>query len=121
MHDSGKRQQFTTGAVRDTADGKPRPDLCSPFALERRGAWMALGAKKYSERNWERGMPLSRFGASLARHLMKYQQGDRSEDHLAAICFNADAIMHGEEMIRRGVWPADLDDRPKYTASRRKA
>lgn len=114
MHDSGKRQAFWTGAVRDTAEGKARPDLCSPFAEERRGTWMALGARKYSERNWEKGMPLSRFLASLCRHVMKLKQGDRSEDHAAAICFNAEAIMHGEEMIRRGLWPKEFDDLPTY-------
>jgi hypothetical protein len=114
MHDSGHREAFATGAVRDAAEDKPRPDLCSPFAEERRGAWLALGARKYSERNWERGMPLSRFAASLRRHMMKFQQGDASEDHLAAICFNAEGIMHGQEMIRRGLWPAEFDDLPNY-------
>ena len=116
MHDSGKRQEFATGAVRDTADNKPRPDLCSPFAEERRGEWLRLGAKKYKVRNWESGMPFSRFLESLCRHVMKYRQGDRSEDHLAAICFNAEAIMHGEEMVKRNVWPKELDDLPDYNA-----
>jgi hypothetical protein len=35
MQDSGKREAFESGAVRDTAEGKPRPDLISPFAAER--------------------------------------------------------------------------------------
>jgi len=34
MHDSGKRQQFEGGAVRDTADGKPQYNLISPFVWE---------------------------------------------------------------------------------------
>lgn len=116
MHDSGNRQSFSTGAVRDTADDKPRPDLFSPFAEERVGQWLRLGAVKYSERNWEKGIPNSRCFASLRRHVMRYQQGDRSEDHLAAIIFNAMAIIHNEEMIRRGVLPAELDDMPEYRA-----
>lgn len=115
MHDSGKRQEFNSGAVRDTADDKPRPDLTSPFAEDRRGAWMLAGARKYAERNWEKGMPNSRYMASLMRHVMRYRQGDRSEDHLAAICFNAEAIMHNEEMIKRGLLPPELDDMPDYT------
>jgi len=45
---------------------------------------------------------------------MRYQQGDKSEDHLAAVMFNAMAIIHNEEMIRRGVLPAELDDMPNY-------
>jgi len=116
MHDSGKRQAFATGAERDTADDKPRPDLFSPFALERVGDWLALGAKKYSERNWEKGMPFSRVTASLVRHVVRWQQGDWSEDHLAAICFNAQALMHYQAMIQRGVLPRALDDMPIYSA-----
>lgn len=37
MNDSGKRETFATGAVRDSAEGKPRADLFSPFAMERIG------------------------------------------------------------------------------------
>ena len=114
MHDSGNRESFSTGAVRDTASDKPRPDLFSPFAEERVGHWLRLGAVKYAERNWERGIPNSRCFASLRRHVMRYQQGNKSEDHLAAIIFNAMAIIHNQEMIRRGVLPAELDDMPDY-------
>lgn len=116
MHDSGKRQSFSTGAVRDMADDKPRPDLFSPFAEERVGEWLRLGAEKYTEHNWAKGIPNSRCFASLRRHAMRFQQGDRSEDHLAAIIFNAMAITHNEEMIRRGILPKELDDMPVYQA-----
>ncbi len=114
MHDSGSRQSFSSGAVRDTAEDKPRPDLISPFAEERVGHWLRLGALKYSERNWEAGIPNSRCLASLRRHIMRYQQGDRDEDHLAAVIFNAMAMIHNEEMIARGWLPAELDDMPPY-------
>lgn len=114
MHDSGTREHFGSGAVRDTAEGKPRPDLTSPFAEERRGAWIGKGAKKYSENNWQKGMPQSRFWASLRRHVIAYQQGDRSEDHLAAICFNAEGIMHFEELVKRGKCDPAILDMPTY-------
>lgn len=114
MHDSGKRQEFTTGAMRDTADDKPRPDLISPFAEERLGEWLRKGAVKYAERNWEKGMPMSRCVASMCRHVMKYRQGMRDEDHLAAILFNAMALIHYEELIGRGILPKELDDLPRY-------
>jgi hypothetical protein len=114
MHDSGNRQLFASGAVRDSADDKPRPDLVSPFAMERLGEWLRLGAQKYKERNWEAGIPISRCVASLSRHLMKYQQGARDEDHMAAVMCNAMFVIHLEEMIRRGVLPADLLDMPTY-------
>ena len=32
VQDSGKRQDFGTGSVRDTNEGKPRYDLISPIA-----------------------------------------------------------------------------------------
>ena len=111
---SGSEEKFATGAVRDTATDKPRPDLRSPFAAERCGVWMGLGAKRYSERNWELGIKFSRVFASLCRHVMKYQQGLKDEDHLAAIVFNAEALMHYEVMIERGVLPPELNDMPNY-------
>ena len=118
---SGSCQTFGANlAVRDTADDKPRPDLISPFAEERQGHWLRMGAKRYAERNWEKGMPFSRCIASLKRHVMKYQQGKRDEDHLAAIMFNAMALIHYEEMIERGVLPAELNDMPNYQPATRK-
>jgi hypothetical protein len=45
---------------------------------------------------------------------MRYQQGKRDEDHLAAIMFNAMALIHYEEMIERGRLPAELNDMPDY-------
>jgi hypothetical protein len=114
MKDSGKRQDFNTGAVRDKADDKPRPDLVSPFAELREGQWMYEGSVKYADRNWEKGMPISRCIASLQRHLMQYKMGLNDEDHMAAIRCNAGFIMHYEEMIKRGLLPKELDDMPKY-------
>ncbi len=114
MKDSGKRQEFESGAVRDTADGKPRPDLQSPYAQERIGHWLRLGAEKYAERNWEQGMSFSRCIASLERHLVAFKMGKYDEDHLAAIAVNAQFLMHYEEMIDLGVLPDTLDDMPHY-------
>ncbi|MFN3323407.1 MAG: dATP/dGTP diphosphohydrolase domain-containing protein [Bryobacteraceae bacterium] len=109
LKDSGDRREFPTGAVRDMASDKERPDLISPFALRRVGRWLGMGAKKYGERNWEKGMPLSVFYASLIRHALKWAMGWRDEDHMAAVIFNAQAIIHFEETGR-----ADLDDMPHY-------
>jgi hypothetical protein len=115
MEDSGKRELFVTGAVRDSDENKPRPDLISPFAMERLAEWLRLGATKYSERNWEQGIPLSRCTASLYRHLLKFQQGRTDEDHVAAILCNAMFIAHTQEMVKRGVLPELLLDMPNYS------
>lgn len=112
MHDSGERQSFTTGAVRDTGKGKGRFDLLSPFAAFRRAKWVELGAEKYTDRNWEKGIPVSRCLCSAIRHLTMYSLGCRREDHLAAASFNIEAIMHFE-----AVFPRDnkaIHDMPDY-------
>lgn len=114
MHDSNKRQQFNSGAVRDTADGKSRIDLISPYAQWRAGEWLREGAEKYSERNWEQGMPISRCIASMERHIQEFKMGKTNEDHLAAIIVNGQFIIHYERMIELGLLPKELDDLPKY-------
>ncbi len=115
MEDSGARQTFSTGAVRDSDEGKSRPDLVSPFALERIGNWLALGAEKYSKNNWQRGMDFSRVLASLERHLMRYKQRDTREDNLAAVATNSLFLLHYEEGIKRGFLPEELNDLPDYS------
>jgi dATP/dGTP diphosphohydrolase len=110
VKDSGARQQFETGAKRDTQTDKPRYDLISPFALKRVADLYAKGAIKYDEHNWTKGMPFSRFFASLMRHAMQFAQGDKTEDHLAAVIFNALSIIHFQEVGR-----TELDDMFDWT------
>ena len=114
MQDFGNRETFTTGAVRDSQEGKSRADLISPFSLDRVGHWMAAGAKKYGTHNWQKGMNFSRVTASLFRHLLAFLKRDDSEDHLAAIIANSSFLIHFEEVIKRGLLPESLDDLPKY-------
>lgn len=111
---SVESQNFETGAKRDSQNDKPRPDLISPFMEERVGDWLKLGVIHYGEHNWSRGIPMSRCLASLNRHLMKFKQGAKDEDHLSAIVFNAMCLIHYEEMIKRGWLPKELDDLVKY-------
>lgn len=95
--DSGNRQEFETGMVRDTQDGKPRYDLMPTEAMKRLADLYARGAEKYGDNNWQLGQPFSRVYASLFRHLMQWREGDRSEDHMAAVAWNAFAIMYYEQ------------------------
>jgi len=92
--DSGAREEFDSGARRDTQDGKPRYDLIPPGPLKRLAELYARGAEKYDEHNWTKGMPISRYLASLMRHPEQYREGDTEEDHLAAVVWNAMAIMY---------------------------
>lgn len=101
--DSGLgRRTWSTGSRRDTSVGKPRPDLISPHAIKRLGELLGRGAAKYGERNWEKGQPVSVIIESAYRHLMYYMLGERDEDHLAAIMFNIQAVIHFEELAKRG-------------------
>jgi hypothetical protein len=154
LHDSGKREDFDTGAVRDASEGKASFELISPFVLEalifdtyvsqkmpgmlqhsmkrffqflqygdynqlelalryamvgrgeygvdspdtaigRLAAHCAAGAKKYSDRNWEKGMPFSRVVDSALRHAYKLAHDeDDGEDHFAAYVWNLMALIH---------------------------
>jgi hypothetical protein len=119
VKDSGKRQTFDSGAVRDTATDKPRPDLLSPFFLDRLGHHMRKGAEKYEEWNWAKGIPNSRCYESLMRHLMQFAQGKVDEDHLAAAAFNIMVIVHNQEVRLNGAVlitsdERDLCDMPKF-------
>lgn len=103
-------EQFAGGAVRDSQEDKPRPDLISPFFKERLGDWLRLGAIRYGEHNWTRGIPMSRVVASLERHLMKFQQGLLDEDHLSAMAANSMFLLDFDERIKRGLLSPEFDD-----------
>jgi len=95
--DSGEREDFPSGMKRDSQDDKPRYDLIPTGPLRRLADLYARGAVKYDENNWRKGQPYSRAYASLFRHMMAWRDGDATEDHLAAVCFNAMAIMYYED------------------------
>jgi hypothetical protein len=114
LKDSGQREQFPTGAIREPNLGRGRYDLISPIALKALAIHYERGASKYSDRNWESGLPLSRHLNSAMRHLQNYLEGDRTEDHLSACAWNCFCITHVFEMIGRGMLPPDLDDLPNY-------
>lgn len=108
--DSGIREQFSTGSVRDTRVGKGRYDLITPIGLRRLAQLYERGAIKYGDNNWQKGQPVSRFVDSAIRHMFNYLEGDKSEDHLAACAWNCFAVMHMEE---KNPDMQDLDSRKK--------
>ena len=81
------------------------------------------GAFKYGESNWTRGIPLLRVYGSLFRHLIMWFAGDTTEDHLAAVIWNATTLMWTENEINQGHLPASLANAGplKYEESKRKA
>lgn len=114
IKDSGTRREFESGAVRDGEIGKGRFDLIPPVALELLAKHFEGGALKYSERNWEKGIPLGSCLDSCLRHVNKYRDGQRDEPHIVAAFWNLAAFLHTREMIKRGILPASLDNLPSY-------
>lgn len=113
LKDSGHRQEFGTGSVRDSPKGKGRFDLLSVVALRRLAVVLEKGAEKYAARNWEQGMPLSRYLDSALRHTFQLLDGLDDEDHAAQAMFNLMAFIHTEHRIRMGELPQELDDLPR--------
>ena len=97
VKDSGERRGFETGAVRDMAEGKGRCDLLPACALLRLAKLYEAGGKKYDDRNWEKGIPISVMIDSGLRHLLKYLDGQTDEDHLCAAAWNILGAMWMEE------------------------
>lgn len=135
VKDSGKRQEFSTGARRDTQDGKGdfsklpmswvrelaqelqklddplvRLDLVPVEMLCRLARIYGAGGLKYDEGNYKKGINLSRYIGSKERHGIAWAEGDQSEDHLAQEAWNCFSMMWTEEAIRRGELPPELGD-----------
>ena len=114
LHDSGTRQDFSTGARRDVQEGKGRYDLLPPAAIFAVARVFEEGAIKYGARNFEKGIPLSRYIDSSLRHLFKHLEGQRDEPHIAQAAWNLLAYIHTATMIERGLLTDELNDLPNH-------
>jgi hypothetical protein len=98
VKDSGQRQSYASGMVRDLQDGKARFDFLIPVGvpydhqfLTRCAIHMTKGAVKYGDRNWEVAdseKELGRFRQSALRHMQQWASDEMDEDHAAACVFN---------------------------------
>lgn len=93
--------------------GKPRYDLIPPEALEALADHYRVGAEKYADRNWERGLKWSEgCFASLQRHAWAWMAGENIDEetgshHMISVAWNALAL-YTFAMRQIGT-----DDRPK--------
>lgn len=109
--DNGTRIQYgESGGFREAREGKGRQDLIEPELIFRLGRWYELGAHKYGERNWEKGISVKDCIAAIVRHAYKFIEGAKDEDHLAAITWNAAAIMRMEKYSKY----KEFLDLPRY-------
>ena len=110
VKDSGKRQEFGTGSVRDIPDGKGRFDLIPPTALRRLAIHYENGSRKYGDWNWLLGQPLSRYLNSAERHLCAIKEGLVDEDHVSAVSWNMFSFLTTQKLILEGQLPNELND-----------
>jgi hypothetical protein len=92
IKDSGKREEFSGGMIRDTAEGKINYALVADGPMLKRWAeHLTKGAKKYAKRNWmkaEGQEEYERARESAFRHFMQWFNGETDEDHASAVFFN---------------------------------
>ncbi len=93
-------------------EGKLRVDLVPVSAITALAQVLEVGAKKYADNNWRRGMKWSNVHSSLHRHLLKWLAGeDKDEEsglsHMAHVLCNAAFLVEYETTC------PELDDRFK--------
>jgi len=114
IKDSGNRQAFSTGAVRDIQAGKGRYDLLPMFALKKLTQHFENGGAKYGYDNWQKGIPLTRMLDSAIRHAFKALSGLEDEDHLSAAAWNILCALDLKYRAKLGMVPSEIDNIPKY-------
>lgn len=100
VKDSGKREEYASGMVRDVQDDKPMVRLIRSGPMFMRWAvHLTKGAAKYGRDNWtlaNSDEELERFKDSAARHFEQWLNGEQDEDHAAAVFFNINAAEYVE-------------------------
>lgn len=107
----GTRKNLHTQGRKNDA-GKTRLELLPLDALDEVGKVLTLGAKKYGDRNWERGIVYSRVFGALTRHAWAWWRGESRDpetgySHMAHCAANALFLLSYELRVARR-----LDDRP---------
>ena len=107
--DSGNRTEYTNGFNRDYKEGVGRMDLLPWRAIRQVSIHCEEGAKKYGERNIDRGCPQFSLYSSGFRHLSKVIDPDDNDPedtltHLRAAAWN---ILWALEQFVNG--KADID------------
>lgn len=113
LEDSGARQDFVNGAIREPVNGRGRFDLLPGYAITKLAQHFENGAAKYADRNWENGIYVMRYLDSCLRHLFKLLSGGQSEDHAAAALWNIACYIQTLHWVETGELPTEIDDRPE--------
>jgi len=78
--------------------GKARYDLIPPDSLHELAKLYTMGAEKYGDRNWEKGMKWGRIFRAMMGHGWAFWRGERfdpddGQHHLASVAWCALALM----------------------------
>lgn len=99
VKDSGERQTFPTGAMRDIQKGKGRYDLIPAIFLRRLAKLLEAGAVKYGDSNWMKGIPTPRLWDSCMRHINNAREGVKTgEDDKIQAVFNLMCLVVFDEI-----------------------
>jgi len=109
LKDSGARQEYSSGMVREPEGQRERFDLILPLTqpydttlLYRWANVLTAGCVKYSSRNWEKANSVEeyqRFKASAWRHFIKFMSGRTDEDHAASLLFNINGMVYLQQKL----------------------
>lgn len=88
--------QYEGGGCREDKCGKGHYTSLSAVAMRRLAERYEYGDVEHGDANWKTGLPASGCVNSIFRHLLEYLDGDDVEDHLAAVAWNASALMEFE-------------------------
>ena len=91
--------KFHQGIKHDS--GKPRFDLIPADALEEVAKVYTVGATKYGDRNWEKGLSYGRLFGAIMRHSWRWWRGEKDDKetklhHLSSVIFCALGLLHYE-------------------------
>lgn len=114
VKDSGKREEFEGGMLRDMTDDKIDWELVANGPMLKRYAeHLTKGAKKYPDpepgkANWMRAVGLKEkihARKSAFRHFMLWWMGAKDEDHAAAVIFNLNVFeyVQGNETKKENI------------------
>lgn len=113
LKEAANKQPLAQGTKYDS--DKLRYDLLPAAALEEVVKVYTLGAKKYDDRNWEKGINYGRVFGALMRHAWAWWRGERNatddgQHHLASVVWCALALLHYDlnEKYKQ------FDNRPVY-------
>lgn len=91
---------------------KARFDLLPPSAIKQIAEVYTMGAKKYADRNWEKGIKWGRIYAAAQRHLHAFWDGE-DNDPESGLCHLAHAAWGILALLVYKTTHPELDDRSK--------